>query len=509
MRAYKPSAMRMRWGFALMLMCLLPMGAVQAEERIIDVRAFGAVGDGETLDTQAIQRAIDHAHKSGGGTVLFPTGGEFLTGTLMLKSNVTLHVARDAVIRGTREREHYPDMLPDEETYGGYRFGRHALIQAIDAENVGIKGEGVIDGDGVGITVNRHRILHFFRCTNVHVRDVTLKNPASWTQWYLESDHVHVDNVTVRSFNLDPHQPNGDGINISGCRNVLIENMDIAAEDDGIVLKSVSLRPMDNVVIRNNTVKSNINAIKIGTETHGPVRNVHVHDNRVTFAGRAALTVQCVDGGHVENITFEDITIDKANTPIFLRLGGRLRAIPDQPDPEVGTLRNVTFRRITCAAYTMILPPNVTRAPHLGSAITGIPGHMIENVVLEDLDFVYPGGIADRDATYANVPERPRTYPNPDRFGNLAAYGLYFRHVRGVTMNNVRIRYEESDRRSAIVFHNAHDVRISDVRVQRHDDESAPAVEFFAGSDGSAVWVTVDAEHEGICIVEGRLPADE
>jgi len=492
---------------ALVLLTFTACAATQPMQSL-DVRSFGATGDGETFDTDAIQRAIDHAHKQGGGVVRFPSGGVYFTGTLVLKSNVTLHVERDAVIRGSRNLDDYIKTKPDIGSYAVIEYSDYALIQAISARNIAIEGEGVIDGDGVGIPGGykvRPYLLRFIRCDNVRLRDITLKNPAFWTQSFLECDNIHVDGITVRAFNLDPHQPNGDGIDIDGCQNVIIENSDFAAEDDAIVLKSTTLRPMKNIIIRNNIIKTNINGIKIGTETHGVVRNVHAHDNHITFAGRAALTVQCVDGAHVSNILFEDIVIDGAGTPIFLRLGARLRPIPEQPDPQVGTLRDITFRRITSTGVQSSLPPKTTPAPHTGSSIMGIPGHVIENVVLQDIHFTHRGGIADQNATYAEVPERPDVYPNHDRFGNLAAYGLYVRHVRGITMNNVEIKFSAPDRRSAIVFYNVGDAQLTNVGVKRLDDESAPPVEFFAGSDGSKMRITRDEADPARFQLEGRV----
>lgn len=146
---------------------------------------------------------------------------------------------------------------------------------------------------------------------------MTLKNPNFWTHHYLEVDHLHVDGVIVRSMNLDPHQPNGDGIVIDGCRHVLIENMDIEAEDDGITLKSTSFRPMKDVLIRNNVVTSNVNAIKIGTETHGTIQDVVFRNNRVRFGGRAALTVQSVDGVEMRIIHMRSLEPDVRSAMVF------------------------------------------------------------------------------------------------------------------------------------------------------------------------------------------------
>jgi polygalacturonase len=261
------------------------------------------------------------------------------------------------------------------------------------------------------------------------------------------------------------------------------------------------MRPMRDVLIRNNTVASNTNAFKIGTETHGAIRDVVFRDNRVTFGGRCALTVQSADGAHIENITFENIVIEKAAVPIFLRLGDRGRRIKayanpvgtfngqtrlrTPEDPEVGTMRNITFRNIVAKDVGAALPPK-KMLRSIGSAFSGVNGHKIENIVLENLDFTYGGGVLDRQKTYAEVPENPDKYPTPEIFGELPAYAFYFRHVDGVRMKNVYVRYLERDCRSALVFDNAHTIELTQVYVQR-DQDAAPAVEFFRGSDGSQV----------------------
>lgn len=463
--------------------------------KIYNVLDFGAVGNLKVMDTAAIQRAIDKCHDDGGGTVVLPTGFEFLSGTLLLKSKVVLHIQKGAMLRGSRDQSDYKKIIPDFPSFTANHpdISNCSLIQAINAENIGIEGKGVIDGDGVQMRLlkeyGRPNLIRFVRCKNAYVRDVILKNPCIWTQHYLECDYLRIEGIKVRSWNLDPHQPNGDGIDIDGCQHVIIENNDIESEDDGIVLKSTTMRPMEDVIIRNNTVKSNVNAMKIGTETHGFVRNIIFQDNRITFAGRSALTVQSVDGAHIEDITFENIIIDEAAAPIFLRLGNRGRPItPNGPRPGVGAMRNIVFRNIVAKDVKAALPPKKMLLS-AGSAFSGIEGHKIENIVLENLDLTYAGGILDREKTYANVPENIDVYPNPNMFGELPAYAFYFRHVKGVRMENIYIRYLDRDYRSPMVFDDAQDIRLKQVFVQR-DKKAAPVAAFFRGSEGAGVQAT-------------------
>ena len=496
---------------------LLTLGELSASEgkRVYNVLDFGAVGDLSTLDTDAIQKAIDKCHSDGGGTVVLQSGYEFLSGTLILKSNVVLEVQKHAMLRGSRNLKDYIKTVPEIMSYAVINLSDYALIQAINAENIGIKGKGIIDGDGVAIPGRigyghlkiRPYILRFIRCNNLQVRDVTLRNPNFWVQHYLECDSLHIAGIKVQSINLDPFQPNGDGIDIDGCQHVLIENVDIRSEDDGIALKSGTMRPMKDVIIRNSVIRSNLNAIKLGTETHGTIRDVTFRDNRVAFGGRAALAVICADGAHIENITFENITIDETAVPIFLRLGDRGRKIQKykdavvtyndrnkrvrQPDdPEVGTMRNITFRNIVSKGVKVAQPPKVM-PPSIGSAFSGVNGHMIEGIVLENIDLTYKGGITDKGKIKKEVPERPANYPTPQMFGELPAYAFYFRHVEKVKMKDVYIHYLEKDYRSAIVFDNALDVRMSNVFLQKDKSASAsPVVEFSRNSDNANIKVT-------------------
>jgi polygalacturonase len=524
-RAEKPAWRRRSICGSLIGVLLTGLPAV-AKEAIYNVLDFGAMGDHKTLDTRAIQLAIDTCHERGGGTVVFPSGHEFLSGTLVLKNNVTLEIKEKATLRGSRNLDDYIRTVPNVESYAIINFSDYALIQAINAKNVGIRGNGVIDGDGVAVPGRigyghlkvRPYLLRFVRCNNVRVRGVTLKNPNFWTHHYLECDHVHVDGVVVRAMNLDPHQPNGDGIDIDGCQHVMVENMDIQSEDDGITLKSTSMRPMRDVRIRNNKIKSNTNAIKIGTETHGEIEDVVIRDNHVVFAGRSALSVLCVDGARIENITFEMIKIEETAVPIFVRLGDRGRGIrPYQvsvttynnaerirtpADPKVGILRNITFRNIISKGVSVALPPkDMPRS--VGSAFSGVNGHMIENLALENLDLTYAGGVRNRTKTSADVPERPAHYPTPEMFGELPAFAFYFRHVAGVRMNNINLRVLDPDLRSAVVFDNVRDVQLKDVFVP-WVSEAAPVVKCCAGVDGSGI-ASRSLEKHGRHVIRGQI----
>ncbi|MBN2128158.1 MAG: right-handed parallel beta-helix repeat-containing protein [Sedimentisphaerales bacterium] len=511
---------------AVLLFTSVAVMPAKARDAVYNVTDFGAVGNLRALDTDAIQNAIDTCHAEGGGTVVLPSGKEFLSGALVLKSNVTIEVQEHAMLRGSRELSHYIRTVPEIESYAVINYSDYALIQAIDAENIGIKGKGVIDGDGVAVPGRtgygnekiRPYLLRFIRCQGVHVKDVMLKDSNFWTHHYLECDNVHVDGVRVRCWNLDPHQPNGDGIDLDGCQHVLVENMDIRCEDDGITFKSTSMRPMRDVLVRNCTVLSNINAIKMGTETHGRIEDVVVRDCRVIFGGRSGIAIMSVDGAHIENVTFENIEIEETAVPIFARLGDRGRTFRryDEPvetydgkervrtaaDPNVGVLRNITFRNITSRAVKTALPPK-EMPRSVGSAFSGVNGHRIENLVLENLDLVYAGGMHDRNKTYAQVPERPAHYPNPHIFGELPAYALYFRHVNGLRASNVNIRALEPDSRSAVVLDDVRDAQINNLWTPRFE-KAAPAVEFF-GVDGSGI--TCDyVEQRDRYRISGRIP---
>lgn len=445
-----------------------PAKALSATSYVVDIRDCGAVGDGKTPCTAALQKAIDQCAARGGGTVRLPAG-TWLTGTVYLESNLTLVLEKDCVLLGSRKHEDYarPRAAANPNAKPAKR-GCAAVLAGAHLENVSLRGEGTIDGQGDAFrdkTRLRPKNVYLDQCRNVKIEGIRLRSAGSWMF------HArHCDGLTIRKIDLFNHVAfNNDGLDIDSSRNVLIEDCRVDSDDDAIVLKSLSRDPCRNVVVRNCTISSHCNAIKMGTESGGGFQNITVKDCTVhsprksqkTYGaqrGLAGIALEIVDGGTLENVVVSGIRIDGVTVPIFLRLGDRARvygpktAKQDTPKPAVGKFRHVVLRDIVAQ--------NVSPT---GCSITGLPGHPIEDVLLENISLAFEGGGAKEQAS-RKIPERPESYPESTMFGVLPAYGLYGRHVTGLVLRNVAFETRAADLRHAIMFDDVKRLTIEDFR---------------------------------------------
>lgn len=458
--------------------------APPTEPKVFNVLAYGASANGVALDTRALQAAIDACNASGGGTVWVPAGS-YHTGTLRLKSDVTLSLDYGAMLLGSQSMQDYPT-----DTLRRAREGNaECLLYAEDASNIRIEGLGVIDGrgspeffprrTGPGGRDNRPRLIRFENCRNLTFSGVTYKNPAFWGIHLVDCREVHFTGVTIRMRN---NNFNNDGLDLDGCENVLIENCDIDSGDDAICLKS-SLNPCRNIVVRNCRVSSNTAPLKLGTSSRGGFIDVSVTNCYFYDSPMGAIKLQLVDGGRLENVRIDRIVMKNVGNPIFIRLGNRgssferrseqtqsANAVP-QGRP-IGTLKNVRISNVVAevtvedrsrtaqATYKGVpkeMPAGVTDAEKARAGpimIAGIPGHYVEDVVLENIRISYPGGGTAEDARRI-VPEDVARYPEQFFFGVLPAWGAYIRHARNVTFRNVTMELRGPDQRESIVLEDA------------------------------------------------------
>jgi polygalacturonase len=424
-----------------------------------DVIAHGAIADGRAKDTEAIQRAIDAAAGSGGGSVNLPPG-KYLSGTLFLKNGVTLHLDKGATLLGSTDLSDYPSVEPGFLSYTE-NYVRQALIYGENLRDIAVVGEGIIDGQG-GHPVfkpgppdsgyrRRPYLIHLVTCRGVRIEGITLQDSPMWVQHYLACEDVYIRGITVRS----RCNANNDGIDINCCRNVRISDCAVSSGDDAIVLKSTADRPCDNVAITNCVLSSDCNGLKMGTETNGGFKNVAISNCSLYDVRLAGLTLQIVDGGTLDRVAVSNLTMSKVGSPIFLRLGNRARPFKrDMPRPGIGRLGNVVISNIVATGCSPI-----------GSAVVGLPDHPIENVTLSNLRLTYAGGIV-ADKVSLEVPEKPDRYPEHNMFGDLPAYGLYCRHVRGLTVADVDVRWDKPDQRSAMVCDDVRDLNVSRLGMQ-------------------------------------------
>ena len=461
---------------AVLLMAAVAMVSGQSPATF-DVRTFGAKGDGRTLDTEAINRAISAANGAGGGTVRIPAG-TYLSTSIHLQSNVGLFldhgatiVAADVTSGPYDEPEPNPlDMYQDF----GHSHWHNALMWGEGVENVSIGGPGLIHGRGLVRTRNNQtprgsgdKTISLKNSRNVTIRDISILHGG----WFAILA-TGVDNLTIDNIKVDT---NRDGIDVDSCRNVRISNVTINSPfDDGICLKSSygvgAVRATENVTVTNcqvsgydegtlldGTFKRTVKyargptgRIKFGTESNGGFKNITI--TNCVFDYSRGLAIESVDGGPIEDVVIADLTMrDIVNAPIFVRLGNRARG-PNRPPP--GTIRRVRIANVVAS--------NVD-SRH-GVLISGIPGHAIEDLTLSDVRIAYQGGGTAADAAL-DPPEKETDYPEPDMFGTIPAYGLYARHVNGLAARDVHFTLEQPDARPAVRLDEVNGADLNDLIV--------------------------------------------
>jgi len=473
---------------------------------VYNVKSFGAKGDGKTLDTPAINKAIDAAAAAGGGTVRIPAGN-YLSVSIHLKSNITLYLDQGATIIAASPSDgvKYDSPEPNEwEKYQdfGHSHWHNSLIWGENLSNVSILGPGMIWGKGLvrsgsqSRTQQQNDALNSARarepktpfgypnprdaveagwgnksislklCRNVIIRDVTILHGGHFAILA-----TGVDNLTIDNLKIDT---NRDGIDIDACRNVRVSNCTVNSPfDDGICPKSSFAlgyaRATENVTITNCQVSgydegtlldgtfkrefrnqsgtfSPTGRIKFGTESNGGFKNITI--SNCVFDYCRGLALETVDGGLLEDVTITNITMrDISNSPFFLRLGSRMRG---PAGPPVGALRRVKISNVIV----------YNAEPKYASIISGTPGHDIEDLALAHIRIYYKGGGTKQQAAL-EPPEKENDYPEPTMFGEIPAYGFFIRHVRGIELNDLEISYLKDDARSPFILS---DVKAADLR---------------------------------------------
>lgn len=451
---------------------------------VVDVRRFGATGDGVTQDTAAIQAAVDAAFANGGGTVFFPTG-RFLSGTITVRSRVTLHLSSGAVLLGSTSIADYPaQQFPARDLdVGGYQIW--ALLYAEGAERIAIDGDGTIDGRGAAFprvevrnpdvaSRPRPRMIFFKNCRDVSLRDVTLRESGMWTVHLALCDAVRIRGLRVTS----TVELNQDGIVLDSCRDATVSNCQVSTRDDAIVLKSSFPRACSDIAISNCVVQSWCAGMKLGTQSLGGFRNVTIADCVLHDCRLGGLKFQTVDGGDLEHVTVRNVTMQDVAAPLSFRRGHRgfdfgFREVR-RPRP-VGALRDVRISRVRAVltARAPVLPAG-SPAPAADAAgrdgdtmsIAGLPGFPVEDVTLEDLEITVPGGGTDGEARRSDIPELEAAYPEHTMFGVLPAAGLWMRHAARIALRDVRVDVAAPDARPAVVWEDVAGLELTDLRVR-------------------------------------------
>ena len=430
-------------------LCTVLLGtacALLAQARDYVITDYGAKSDTTVLSTAALQQCIDRCSADGGGHVVIPAG-HYKTGTIVLKSNVHLHLELGATLYGSTQLSDYRRMKSDYQSLRTHTETIQ-LIYADSVHNVVIDGYGTIDGRGSvfpklswndeGIT--RPHLLRFIQSSDIVIRDITLRNSGCWMQHYLACDRLRISGIKV--FNRNNY--NNDALDLDGCHDVVVSDMVADSDDDGITLKSTSPRLCEDITIQNCIVSSHCNAIKLGTETNGGFRNILLQgivvkpssDQSSRFfgwpIGSSALSLEIVDGGTMENVAVSDLTVTGTESPIFVRLGHRGRGwMPGQHVKAVGRMRGLTIDNV-----------HVRDAGRFGCSISGLPGHPVEDVRVANVSIRHQGGITTDSIaaiTRAVQDEKAAEYPEATMWGPLPAKGFYVRHARNVTLDNIQV----------------------------------------------------------------------
>ena len=476
------------------------------------ITRYGAVGDGSTINTKAIQKAIDECARFGGGRVIVPSG-RFLSGTIELKNNVALHLQKGAVLLGSVDLENYRNL--DSFTEGlGIDVG-WAFLVAVDASNIAIEGEGIIDGQGKAIkekqilTDNRPEgkrwgrrpfLLRIVRCTGVKISGVTLKYAGAWTSNYSQSKDIQIENVKIESVGV----PHNDGIGIDGCQNVRIKNCDVVSGDDALVFKTTSRKMgCKDIVVSGMRLKSNQAGIKMGTESIAPFENIKISDCYIYDTKNGGIKLLTVDGAHLRNVEISDIKMVNVKTPMLFRLGSRLSVFRKDQDIKqtTGTFENVVIRNVKAqaAADAQLKPPS-------GILITGVPGHDITGLTLENIEISLAGGGTLKDARH-QVPEAIDQYPEVKTFGPIIpAYGVWARHVNGLVLKNIKFKLDNNDLRPAIICEDGKNVRIEKLNLPKTTG-SEELIRFENVAGGIIKMVKTKASTNALLKVEGSKSA--
>lgn len=421
---------------------------------VYNIKDFGSVSGKEVLNTAAIQKTIDACAETG-GTVYIPPG-QYLSGSLNMKSNVVLHIASGATLLGSTDIEDYEEHIPNIRSYNDI-FLKHSLIYGEDLENITITGQGIIDGQGGAFKIttnkkpdrykNRPYIIRFVDCKNVLVENITLRNSAMWMQHYFVCE-----DLVVRGIRVYNHcNKNNDMIDIDGCKNVIVSDCIGDTDDDALCIKSTGGHASENITVTNCVLSSHCNAIKMGTESHSGFKNITISNivikpssDRDIIYGRengiSGITLGCVDGGELEGVIISNIRMHGPETPICLRLGNRGRIYQKGMEkPEIGSFRDVIISNVIA-----------TGAGQIGCSLTGLPDHPIKNVRLHNINIQYKGGGILADAHKA-VPENEDHYPESDMFGILPAYGFFIRHAENIELKDINISFQKEEQRYALI----------------------------------------------------------
>lgn len=439
----------------------------------LDVRRFGAKGDGKTPDTRAVQNAIDSSHRDGGGFVTFATGCTFLIGTIYLKDNVRLYLQPNSVILGS------DDLIDYGKDVGISPFYPEpldlCLIYAKDAVNIGISGEGTIIGHAreaftpapgtLGRPAEqRPMLIRFENCKEIFISDVSLQRCGSWCVHLKRSRDIFLRSLRI-------HNEMQDGFDLESCQNVSISDCQLECGDDAIAVTTSSLDyPARNITVTNCLLRSRWAGIRFGPLSKGNFENIAVSNCIFYDCNGGGIKLGMYEGAAIRDCVFDNLVMDHVSAPvsIFIATWPEIGSVePNPPMMPVGRVSGLQFRGIQVVTKPGAPDPR----PDLGDTIflQGHPKSSIENILFEDISVTFAGGGTIEQASRRDIVDMDQIDVQKDGYwtddkstwGVPPAYGLYARHVNGLILENVRFRLANPDRRSPMFFSDSNDIRVS------------------------------------------------
>ncbi|MCA1808437.1 MAG: right-handed parallel beta-helix repeat-containing protein [Lentisphaerae bacterium] len=453
----------------------MPRSAHDCSAYGYNVIDYGAVGDGQTVNTGHIQKAIEDCAKAGGGTVYFPAGA-FISGTLFLKSYVTLHLETGAILRGSKDVGDYPVTVPHGISKSS-EFTR-SLIYGEGLEYVGITGHGIIDGNSEGFFQDMQELrasdymawrklrpfnVRLVGCEHVAIRQITLINACAWCVHFRGCRDLQIRGITLN--NRRKGVPNADGIDLDSCENVRVSDCDITSSDDALVIFGKTSK---NIVISNCLLSSHCHAFKMYSA--GAFQNIGLNNCIIHDTYRAGVSLQMHNGCHLENLSISNVIMDRVKCAVWIQ-----QSESPGHKPE-GSVSNIIISNI-----------QATNADSIGCMITGTPACPLKNVTLSNIRIACEGGgakeLAEREI--GELPEHDENIfgkklhqrlNNHNQFGMLPAYGFYCRHAEGLVMENIALAYESADYRPAVYFKDVKNARLTGLQASYEEDSGSMIV---------------------------------
>jgi len=476
----------------ILISLLLAANSMGAKD--FQASVFGIKSDGITMNTRSIQKAIDFIAQNGGGELKFSVG-RYLTGSVHLKSKVTINLSEGAILVGSTNPYDY-DM--ENNTY--------ALILANGQDSIGIKGKGVIDGCGrilanhfldqveKGIikddlkndrVANRPMLIYFRSCKNVNIQGITLTNPAFWTETYDQCENLRIDKITVHS----TAYWNNDGMDIVDCNGALITDCYVDACDDAICLKSHAAQSVcQNIEVRRCVARSSASGIKFGTASLGGFKHIRIINNTVYDTFRSAITIQAVDGGVVDDIVVDSLRALNVGNPIYLNVAERRGIRSHMSNIHLSNIYAEVPAGKPDTGYEYEGPVEDNPRNISPSGIVGLSDSKITNVSVKDVEIVCPGG---GNSLYAKVgtdeldkvPEMRKAYPEFSQHKELPAWGFYVRHVDNITFDRIKITAKKKDYRPAFVLDDVQHGSFQKITVNEPDAKKKEQIYTYKSTD--------------------------